>query len=133
MKLLVQWATKHPLGWVELDSADWSALAKKPVPVGGEEIDDEPGWLSNVCVQGQCTGSADHVAVEHLGDSVRVTSWLDDPEDYEPGEFFARVITFHPLKPDPALGGAINTDIESVMYAGPDLYEKLGKQDFVDS
>ena len=133
MKLLVQWATKHPKGWVELDSSEWDALPKKPDPIGGEVIDDEPGWLSNVCVQGQCTGSADHVAVEHLDDSVRVTLWNDDPEDYEPGQYFARVLTFHPLKPDLALGGAINTDIDSVMYAGADRFKELEAVDFADT
>lgn len=133
MKLLVQWATQHPKGWVELDSAEWCALAKKPEPVGGEVIDDEPGWLNDVCVQGMCTGSVDHVAVEHLGDSVRVTLWNDDPEDYEPSEYWARVLTFHPLKPDPELGGAINTDIESVIYAGPERCAELVALDLVDS
>jgi hypothetical protein len=133
MKLLVQWATEHPRGWVELDSSEWAALAKKPVPVGGEEIDDAPGWLSNVCVQGMCSGSVDHVAVEHLDNGVRVTLWKDDPEDYEPSEFFARVLTFHPLKPDSRLGGAINTDIESVMYAGADRLKELEAVDFADT
>jgi hypothetical protein len=133
MRLLVQWSTKHPRGWIEVDSKVWAALAKKPVPVGGETIDDEPGWLSNVCVQGQCTGSADHVAVEHLGDSVRVTSWNDDPEDYKPGQYFARVTTFHPLKPDAALGGAVNTDIETVFYGGSDKFKELKARDFADA
>lgn len=133
MKLLVQWATKHPQGWVELDSSEWHALPKKPLPVGGEEIDDAPGWLSNICIQGMGAGAADHVAVEHLGDSVRVTQWCDDPEDYGPSQFYARVLTFRPPKPDPELGGAVNTDIDSVIYAGWERYEELEAQNLVDT
>lgn len=133
MKLLVQWATAHARDWTEIDSADWAGLPKKSVPVGGELIDDVPGWLFDVCVQGMCSGTGDHVAVEHLGDSVRLTVWKDDVEDYTPDELFARVLTFHPLKPDAKLGGAINTDIESVIYAGPKLLAQIRKQKLVDT
>jgi len=133
MKLFVQWATRKARGWTEIDSSEWLVLAKKPLPVGGEKIDNKPGWLNDVCVQGMCSGTADHVAIEEIGDAICLTLWNDDPEDYKPGEYFARVLTFHPLRPDPELGGAVNTHIESVIYAGWERYEELEARNLADT
>ena len=62
MKVLVQWSKAAPEDWHEIDSADWATLAKRPVPTGGEIIDQTPGWIYQVNIQGVCF-SADHYAV----------------------------------------------------------------------
>lgn len=109
MKVLIQWANKNPGDWEEIDSSDWVALPKRSDPVGGERIDNNPGWINRICVQG-VEFTSDHYAVEHLDNGgCRVYSWSDDPEDYLPGYRNAKICEFHPLAPDFNLGGAINT------------------------
>lgn len=133
MKLLIQWSLSHPQSWTEIDSSEWTALPKKPVPSGGEVIDDEPGWIRDVCIQGITFSPSDHVAIETIGDNVKVTSWCDDPNDYEPAKFYARVTVIHPVRPDPKLGGALNTHIETVLYAGKDELERLKNLNISDA
>lgn len=118
-ELLVQWTTNKALGWRRVLAKNWLNLPKRPVPLSGEVggKDDLPGHVFNLCYQGM-TFSADHYAVEHLGDGViRITVWNDDEEDWEPGYKYARQWTIHPLTPDPNRGMAYNTRQEQVIFA----------------
>lgn len=126
MRVLLQWTRTSPRGWEEVDSTEWRALPKLPEPHGGVEVpDDEPGWLYRLNVQG-VEFTADHYAVEPLpGRACRVTVWNDDPEDYPPGERFARVWTFRLLRPDPAVRGQWNTFQKQVIYAEPVIAERM--------
>lgn len=120
MRILVQWTTRTPHDYVEMDSSDWAALPTKPVPVGGESLDEGEGWVADLVVQGVSFAGADHYAVEDLpGGALRVTTWTDDPDDYPQDQFWADVWTFLPLAPDPLLGGAWNTRQSHVWYARP--------------
>jgi hypothetical protein len=125
MKLLLQWSLASPQGWVEVDSAQWASLPKKPLPVGGEVIDDTPGWIHQVNVQGVCL-TADHYAVEEIAaGEIRVTAWNEDEADYPEGWKYAHVWTFRNLAPDPNFGGAINTRQTHLIYAQPLMQARL--------
>ena len=119
MKVLVQWATAIPADWVAIDSADWAGLPAKPEPVGGEIIDDTPGWICQICVQGM-SFTGDHYAVLHdvPAGGCTVYCWSDDPGDFQPGEYFGHVTTFLPLAPDVKFKGAYNTRQTRQFFGG---------------
>lgn len=109
MRLYVQWARVHPTDWepVEIVSdADWHRLPSKPVPTGTETLDDQPGWLYDLNVQGVTFGGFDHVAVGVIPNGVRVTSWNDDAQD--DSEKIAMVWEFEQPRHDPRVG-QVNT------------------------
>ena len=118
MKVLVQDTLASPGEWRTLNSAAWVELAKKPEPVGGEIIDDQPGWIYAINVQG----------VKFIGDYIVVLDRPDggceviaanvDPGDWAPPDMYVQHWTFLPLVPDPLLGGAINTRQSRIVYAG---------------
>jgi hypothetical protein len=117
LKVLVQWTLATPRGWEEVDAEEWRSTPRRPEPRGGEALDDEPGWVYRLCVQG-VEFTADHYVVEPLpGRGCRVTVWNDDPEDYLEGERYARVLDFLPLRPDPKFRGAYNTRQSQVIFA----------------
>lgn len=111
MKVLVQWTRANPTDWEEYDSTQWTTIPKKPVPVGGEIIDDDPGWIHAICIQGVVFISSDHYVVWHdqptVGD-VSVVIWNNDPVDWD-GLFHAQWWIFQNPAPDPVFGGRINT------------------------
>lgn len=85
MRVYLQWALADPQGWEahDIDSAaDWAALPSKPEPVGGETLDNTPGWLARIDVAGIGQwGGYDHV---HF-DGTTLTCWNDDPTDWPVG------------------------------------------------
>jgi hypothetical protein len=133
MKVFVQWTTDKPDDWTAINAEDWAYTAQRPQPVGGEDINSQPGYIHRVCIQGM-SSSGDHHSVRMIGDDVELTSWTDDPDDepssrfYDPRDpiewwYHAQVIRFRPLAPDPELGGAINTNITRVVYGGKKYME----------
>ncbi len=115
MKILIQWTKANPEDWTEISSADWMtviATRAKAVPIGGEVIDNDPGWIYAINVQGMVSGSADHYHIEDLGvRGCRVTMWVDDLEDRGIGERWARIWTFPPLNTIASTASGINTAI----------------------
>jgi hypothetical protein len=104
MRVLWQPTTASPADWETIDSQDWGALAS---------VD-----FHGLCVQGRTYDGADHYAVRNLpSGGIKVFLWYDDPDDWPPGQRWARVTTVPFLKPDAALGGAINTCDTDVVYA----------------
>lgn len=98
-----------------MDSADWNSVVAlaRAVPRGGEVIDNDPGWIYAINVQGMVSGSADHYHIEHLGAAgCRLTTWVDDPDDRGPGEHWAKVWTFPPI--------VVNTQIIQQDFYGDD-------------
>lgn len=131
MKVLYQFALKHPTEWQEIDAKDWHTLPQRPIPKKGElgGKDNAHGWLRNVSVQGITNEGFDHVAIEPitigLDEGVKMTSWNDDPDDYPVGERNAIVWTILPLAPDPKLGMAINTRQSCIRYCEGERYDRL--------
>lgn len=131
MKIQLQWATKDPQPWQEIDSSQWATLPKKDVPKPGQfgGTNNQLGWLRNVSVQGITAEGYDHVAIEDivigLDAGVRYTLWNDDPVDYPVGERQAIVWTILPLAPDPQLGMAINTRQSCIRYCEGARYTRL--------
>jgi hypothetical protein len=98
MKIRVQWATNPARGWEVYDHTEWPDLPTKPAPVGGEVLDDQPGWIFDLNVQGVFFRGSDHYAVYPSGPTLVVATWNDDPEDREEAEFYANVWTFWAVK-----------------------------------
>lgn len=123
MKVLIQWTKANPEDWIEVDVRNsgpfrraWENLPAKPLPVGGEAIDNAPGWLFTINVQGVDFSGFDHLTGRPTDTGVEVTAWNDDPDDYPPGERFAQVWDFRPLRADPRYGGALNTEQYLTVY-----------------
>lgn len=116
MRISIQWTKLDPEDWIDIDVRNtgaarraWENLPAKPVPQSGEAIDNSPGWVFDVDVQGVRFSGFDHVTGRPLDDGIEITAWNDDPEDYPPGERFAHVWQFFPLRSDSRYGGALNT------------------------
>lgn len=106
MRVYVQWATATAADWVAYDltsARDVRALPRKGAPSGGEVIDDTPGWISGINVQG-VVFSGDHVGIDWPGGVLQVATWNDDPDDW-PAVPFGKVYTFGPLRAAPELVG----------------------------
>lgn len=117
VKVLVQWSLASPQDWVEIDAHAWAGLAKKPLPKGGETVDGQPGWIFDVCVQGWCLRGCDHIALEPLGDGVRVYRWFDDLEDVETDYRHGQIIELRSGWVDRTL---TFPDGSSIRHQGPD-------------
>ncbi len=138
MKVCYQPTLAEPGDRVEIDSADWHRVPKRPQPVGGEVIDDRSGYCTEVCIQGMSSTGDHHVVKDLPNGECELTSWTDDLED-DPGHplardddppehwFHAHVIRFRPLAPDLRFGGAINTHIDRVCYGGKRFLEEWAK------
>lgn len=104
MRLYVQWALATPQDGiaVELDTSgsrrrNFERLPSKPKPVGGEAIDDNPGWVYRLNIGGQEFNAFDHYAVAPLASGgIQVTVWNDDPDDFPVGMRHAQVWTIGP-------------------------------------
>lgn len=123
MRVLVQWTKANPEDWIELEVGNtgpsrkaWDNLPAKPMPVGGETIDNTPGWVYAVNVQGVEFAGFDHVTGRPTATGVEITAWNDDPADYPVGQRFAHVWDFRPLRPDPRYGGQLNTEQYLTVY-----------------
>jgi hypothetical protein len=117
MKIYVQWATKTAKDWIETDSSLWSTLARKTQPVGGESIDETPGWLSQLNIQGNVIQGFDHYHLKDNPDgSITMTIWNDDPVEWAGKEYAQRWI-IHPVEPDLSIpGNPPNTRIFQTWY-----------------
>ena len=120
MRMLVQWARSSPAGWEHCaDAAVMASWSGAPVPSGGEMLAaNDRRWINCINIQGNCA-RADHYHCRDTADGGCVlTQWDDDRDDWNPDDFVARVITLPELRPDAALGGAINTAGTQLIYAG---------------
>ena len=125
MKIYYQWSTEPWGDWQVIDSAKWGLLQFRGVPQGGEAIDGQGGWIYALNVMGSIWSGYDHYGVDHQNDgSCKVYAWMSDPDDVQaqPYDFYARVSTYWPCSPDPALGGAINTRGHQLVFC----QEKVG-------
>lgn len=119
MKVYIQWAMSSPEDYVayELDRIqNVRGLPKKALPIGGEVLDNLPGWLADMVVQGVSFAGWDHVSVAFPGGgALSVIGWNDDPVDFPEGPY-AHVWTFYSPAPDPRYGNAINTRQSLTVY-----------------
>lgn len=129
MKVLVQWTRSTPRGWEQVDSSMWRSIPRRPDPtgMGAGGVDDAPGWVFGLCVQG-VHFTADHYAVEPLPRrGCRVTVWSDDPAYYPVGRRNAAVWTFETLAPDPRFGRRWNTRQSVERFADAEVAADLAK------
>jgi hypothetical protein len=130
-RVRIQWATNPPGNWTTIDvtptgagAQAWGNQAKKAKPAGGETIDDQPGWVMAVEVDGVLFEGFDHYAVSPgsgQGRRVTVTGWNDDvgpPDDPETANYrWGQVWHFHQHRPDPRFRGQMNTHQIAAVYA----------------
>lgn len=138
MKVYVQWTLKNPQNWVELDLNTasgvqrWANLPKKPEPVGGEALDNFPGWTFDINIQGVCFYGFDHVALEPIAlGGVRAYGWNTDIEDPDPQVRpyrWGEVWDLYPPAPDPNLGGQINTRQYKTIYSEVEAPDFVGQR-----
>lgn len=76
----MQWSQATPEDWVETTEHEWRDLPYRPVPAGGESL-DELGYVCDVAIQGVCLRGVDHYAVAPAGGGVLLWRWSDDLED----------------------------------------------------
>lgn len=95
MQSYILWSTDPVGGFVPFDTAAWNSLPKKNVPEGGEVIDALPGWPYAIIGPGYVIKGKDHYAIipSTLGGRAGVfyATWDDDPEDWTPAEFYAKL------------------------------------------
>lgn len=114
MRVYVQWTNANPGDWFSVDITKMSDLRnwpRKAEPQGGETIDDTPGWVHTIMVQGVSIQSFDHYSVSFptpADGSLSILAWNDDPVDWPAGPW-GIIWTFHPPQSDPAVGGRMNT------------------------
>jgi len=104
-KVLIQWATATAADWVEYtftSMSDVRAVPKKPEPSDSPLIDDEPGWIAAVNIQGVVL-TGDHVGFNLDGQGrLVVGKWNDDPADWPflDRDGFGLLYTFDSFAPD---------------------------------
>lgn len=117
--ICVQWARRNPQDWEDVPASEWAALPDRGVPSGLGDTpggrDNMPGWIQAICVQGLAFENYDHYAVEFDDDSVIVTQWTDDPDDFPEEEFAAQRWVLKHLAPDEKVDGRYNT-VQTVEY-----------------
>lgn len=126
MKVYVQWTLTTPTDWAEINVSPehngWAQLPVKPEPDGTEVLDNEPGWVFDVCIQGVQFYGYDHVAIEPIAkplSGVRVYGWSDDVTDPDPQQQDYRwgsVWEFFDPAPDSRAKGRINTRQRKTIY-----------------
>lgn len=133
MKVLVQWSFRNATGWVEIDSSQWPSLPSKPTPGPASNLNNQPGWIAGLCVQGIVFDGMDHYAIEELTDGsggIVVTGWNTEVTANTPSDRLeAYAWTLLPLAPDPELGGQLNTRQSRVVHAAPAqlaMYQNFG-------
>lgn len=123
MIIYLQWAMAVPENWTAVDVTRPQQIrqaSKKAEPVGGEVLDNEPGWLFSANCQGIEFSGYDHTAVEILaGGGLRITGWQDDTEDFGDTRWATRWDLMPPA-PDPNIGGLVNTIQTRTIWATPD-------------
>lgn len=133
----VQWTLASPQDWTWIDVKPtgaaarlWERLPKKPVPTGGEVIDQTLGYIFDVCIQGVYLYGFDHLALEPLpGGGVRAYGWVDDTDDPTFQYRWGEVWEFRPGWVDRTV--KITGDGQ-VRHRGPDQRKTVYAEDLAD-
>ena len=129
IKMFVQWAKANPQDWALSNAEVWGSLNAKIDPVGDVSLagfgigdvllDNAPGWVFAVNIQGVVFDYYDHYHVAQADTTVVVTAWRDDAIIFPEGIKQADVMTFL----EPAFDnktGQVNTRQTLIIYAQPD-------------
>lgn len=122
MRIYLQWAKDTAEDWqpIEVTTSAVRKLPRKSVPSATSSVDGVPGWLCALNCQGIVFSGWDHTAIEVIGDSLAITGWQDDTEDFGDTRWATRWL-LSPPAPDPRLGGRMNTVQQRTDYATADL------------
>lgn len=126
MIVAVQWASTNPSNWTDIDVTTegaglrrWSNLPKKPIPTDNDRVDNAPGWVFDVCIQGVHLYGFDHVAIEPLpNNALKAFGWNTDVADSEASAPYkwGEAWEFYPPAPDPLIGNQMNTRQRKTVY-----------------
>lgn len=123
MRVYVQWAKSVAGDWEEHDSSNWSSLPSKGPPGSNPAVDNSPGWLNALNIQGAIVEGFDRVAVIHSEENwIDVWAVNDDPVDWSEATRYARKVRIYPLQPDSELDGAISTRFEQTIYTDDPIF-----------
>jgi hypothetical protein len=137
MQVYLQWARRNPSDYIPIGSESWVTQPTKgdmqtSEPVPDSTLNQQPGWVCDLSVQGVSFGGSDHYHVADLGNGsggVVITIWNDNPAYSPPGNRQASVWTILPLAPDDRFGGALNTRQSRVVYADTERYGTIWDPD----
>jgi hypothetical protein len=129
MNVWVQYARRNPGDYQAMGSSEWATSpakldAGRIAPAGLADLNQQPGWVISLGVQGVAF-EEDHVAVEELASAsgaICITAWSDNPAYVALGRRTAQVWTVRPLNPDARFGGALNTSQSRTIYAASAAY-----------
>lgn len=79
-------------------------MPSKPDPDASSVLDDVPGWVNAICVQGVVLEGFDCYAVEPLANGVKVSGWTPSGAVRS-----AEVWKFYPPRPNLRAGGQVDT------------------------
>lgn len=128
MKVYIQWAKAQAEDWQPLEVRSNQVIAslfKRGVPNANSRVDNQAGWICGLNCQGIDFSGYDHVAIEVIPDGLRITGWEDDSDDFGDTRW-ATEWTLRECKPDPRIGGRMNTDQSRRVFATPDAAEWFG-------
>lgn len=129
MRVYIQWTTLTASDWQPYElgkTADLRALPRKQAPTATSVLDDQPGWVSGINLQGVVFEGFDHYGVEFGTGLLIVKAWNDDPRSgYDVGKRWGQAWTFAPPAPDASLGGVVNT-VQTVTWYGEPGCEAAG-------
>lgn len=108
MRIYVQWATAQPGDWQAVEVRNAAAvrsLPRRAVPTVASRVDHQPGWVNAINCQGIIFEGYDHIAVEYLAstDTMVITGWQDDPDDFGEDERWATQWKLSPPAYDPVI------------------------------
>lgn len=137
MIALVQWTLLTPQDWTSIDlrsggaaSRAWSSLPTKPEPAEGDPLDNTPGWIFSVNIQGVDLYGFDHVALEPLpaNAGIRAYCWVDDAGDPTFSYRWGEVWEFRSGHVDRSLTIPAGT----LRHRGPDQRKTMYAEDVAD-
>jgi len=127
MHIYVQWTTLTPQDWTRYEinnDSDWRNLPTKPDPAPGigpkdeTTLDELPGWVFAINVQGIIFSGNDHYSVRYnqLENGLYVTTWNDDADDYTPTQYVAKEWGILFPAPDARFENKVNTRQRLVVW-----------------
>jgi hypothetical protein len=125
MKALIQWATKKVEDWYEVNTSDLPSMPIKDDPGPQDNLDNKPGWINAVNIQGVLIAGYDHYnfqwGTDAEGEWVKVTSWTVEDLTVPEASKKALVSIFRSIRRDQYGSWNTSQNFESYGYEIPNF------------